>query len=172
MTPMKERGKCVPSLATQAWGLLAWLAVTFAVAALGAFASSDAESFYAQLRRPSWAPPGSWFGPVWTVLYLLMAFAAWLVWRQPGQSLRSTPPILFLAQLAVNALWSWLFFAWRLGGAAFADVVLLLALVAATMISFWPVSRVAALLLAPYLAWVSFATVLTWAVWQANPGLL
>lgn len=153
-------------------GLLGWLAVVFAAAALGAVASTDAGSFYAQLVRPAWAPPASAFGPVWTVLYLLMAVAAWLVWREAGAALRRPALALFVVQLAANALWSWLFFAWRHGAWAFAEVLALLLLIAATVVAFWQVRRLAAVLMLPYLAWVCLATALTWSVWQANPKLL
>jgi translocator protein len=154
----------------QALGLLAWLAVAFATGALGALASIEAASFYAQLNRPAWAPPASVFGPVWTTLYAMMGVAAWLVWRRTGAAHRALA--LFLAQLVANALWSWLFFAWHQGALAFADVWLLLALIAATLLSFWRIHRVAGLLLVPYFFWVAFASVLTCAVWQNNPGAL
>jgi tryptophan-rich sensory protein len=156
----------------QVIALVAWLAVTFTAAALGAVASVRAAEFYAQLDRPSWAPPASWFGPVWTTLYALMGVSAWLVWRETAQSGARAPLILFLVQLAINALWSWLFFAWRWGSLAFVDALLLALLIAATLLSFWRVNRLAAALLLPYLAWVSFATALTWSVWQANPASL
>jgi benzodiazapine receptor len=162
----------VTSVARQAFGLLGWLAVTFAAAALGAMASVDASDFYAQLARPAWAPPASWFGPVWTVLYVLMAVAAWLVWRRAGWARARGALLLYLAQLPVNALWSWLFFAWREGALAMADVVVLWALIAATTVAFWRHHRVAGAMLLPYLAWVSFATALTYAIWQLNPTLL
>lgn len=149
-----------------------WLAVAFAAAAVGAVASVQAASFYAQLVRPSWAPPGSVFGPVWSVLYALMGVAAWLVWREPKEGRHALPLALFVAQLAVNALWSWLFFAWHLGAWAFADVLLLFVLIAATTIAFWRVRPLAGILLLPYLAWVGFASALTWSVWQRNPGVL
>lgn len=160
------------STSAQAVGLLAWLGVVFVAAALGAFATSDAPTFYGQLAKPSWAPPPSVFGPVWSLLYGLMAVAAWLVWREQGAAGRTRALGLFLAQLAANALWSWLFFSWHQGAFAFADVLLLLALVVATAATFWPISRLAAVLLLPYVAWVSFASALTWAVWQGNPALL
>lgn len=153
-------------------GLVAWLALAFAAAAVGAVASVQAASFYSQLARPSWAPPPSVFGPVWSVLYALMGIAAWLVWRHPKEERHALPITLFVAQLAVNALWSWLFFAWHLGAGAFVDVLVLLALIAATIISFWRVRPLAGILLLPYFAWVSFASALTWSVWQSNPGVL
>ena len=143
-----------------------------AAAALGAWASRGAPAFYAQLNKPEWAPPAGVFGPVWSVLYLLMAIAAWLVWREPRAGERKVALTLFVVQLAFNALWSWLFFAWHQGALAFIDVLLLLVLIAATIVSFWRLSRVAAVLLVPYVLWVGFASVLTWAVWRGNPGVL
>ncbi len=79
---------------------------------------------------------------------------------------------LFGAQLAANALWSWMFFAWHRGALSAVEVLVLLALIVATVVAFWRISRLAALLLVPYLLWVSFASVLTWTLWRANPGLL
>jgi len=154
----------------QLLGLLGWLLVAFAAAALGAVASVNAQAFYAQLVKPSWAPPAGLFGPVWSVLYALMGISAWLVWRSSRP--HGSAFALFFAQLAANALWSWLFFAWHQGALAFVDVLVLLALIAATMRAFWQSSRLAAVLLLPYLLWVSFASALTWSVWQGNPGLL
>lgn len=150
-------------------GLVGWLLLVFAAAAVGAVASVNAQDFYAQLVKPSWAPPAGIFGPVWSVLYALMGISAWLVWRS-GPNRRAL--VLFFAQLAVNALWSWLFFTWHQGALATAEVLVLLALIAATMRAFWQSSRLAAALLLPYLLWVAFASALTWSVWQANPGLL
>jgi tryptophan-rich sensory protein len=147
----------------------AWLAASFAAAALGGIATRQAPEFYAQLVRPEWAPPGWVFGPVWTTLYFLMGVAAWRVWRKDGFGF---PVYVFVVQLAFNALWSWLFFAWRMGAAAFLDVVLLWALIVATVVAFFRVERFAGLLMLPYLAWVSFAAALTYAVWRANPQLL
>jgi len=149
-------------------GLIGWVLVVFVAAALGALASRHARDFYAGLAKPSWAPPGWLFGPVWTGLYLLMGVAAWLVWRRAGWGGATIALSLFLAQLTCNALWSWHFFAWRRGALAFADVVLLLALIIATLLAFLPFHTLAAILLIPYLAWVTFATALTWAVWRAN----
>jgi benzodiazapine receptor len=158
------------SLSWQLIGLLGSLLAAFAAGAVGAIASVDAASFYAQLSKPSWAPPAGVFGPVWSALYALMGVAAWLVWRSPGR--KGLALGLFGAQLAANALWSWLFFAWHRGALAAVEVLVLLALIVATVVTFWRSSRLAALLLVPYLLWVSFASALTWAVWQRNPGLL
>lgn len=153
-------------------GLLAWLALVLLAGGLGAVASVDAASFYAPLNKPAWAPPAGVFGPVWSALYVLMALAAWLVWREPDRPPRGAALAVFVVQLAVNALWSWLFFAWHLGAWAFADVLLLLVLIVATIGLFRRVRPLAAWLMLPYLLWVAFASALTWAVWQANPGVL
>jgi tryptophan-rich sensory protein len=164
----------VPSrpLGEQVLALAGWLLLTFTAAAAGAVASVDAGSFYAELNRPGWAPPGALFGPVWTVLYLLMGVAAWLVWRMHGFGRARIVLSLFVVQLAANALWTWLFFVWRLGGAAFVEIVVLWVLIAGTMAAFWRLYKPAAVLLLPYLAWVSFACALTWSTWRLNPGLL
>ena len=156
----------------QVLGLLGWIAVCFAAAALGGFASASAGDFYRQLARPAWAPPAWLFGPAWTVLYLLMAVAAWLVWSAGGFRRRGLALTLFLVQLAVNALWTWLFFVWRMGALAFVEIVLLWVLILCTAIAFQRVRPLAAALLLPYLAWVTFAAALTWAIWKRNPGLL
>ena len=153
-------------------GLAGWLVLVYAAATVGAIASINAREFYAALTQPEWAPPGSVFSPVWTVLYTLMGIAAWLVWSRGG--FRATRPalVLFLVQLAVNALWSWLFFAWHLGGIAFAEILVLLALIVATCIAFWRIRPMTAYLLVPYLLWVCFATLLNFSVWQLNPQAL
>lgn len=154
-------------------GLMAWLGIAFSAAAAGAAATVRAGAFYTQLVRPAWAPPAWLFGPVWTLLYALMGLAAWLVWRDRGFRGAAAPALaLFLAQLAVNALWSWLFFAWRQGGAANLDIAVLWLLLAATILAFRRVRRLAAILLLPYLAWVTFAAALCLAVWRLNPGRL
>jgi translocator protein len=153
-------------------GLAAWLLVTFAAAAVGAVASIQAASFYLQLERPTWAPPAGVFGPVWSVLYALMAVAAWLVWRKGVLRVQRTALTLFLVQLILNALWSWLFFGWHRGGLAFADISILLIVIVATLVAFWRANRLAGLLLLPYLAWVVFASVLNFTVWQLNPQAL
>ena len=149
--------------------LFGCMAVTAIAAALGAAASVDAAAFYSQLAKPAWSPAAWLFGPVWTGLYVLMAVAAWLAWRAGSGRRRAVALALFVAQLAVNALWSWLFFRWHRGALAFADVLLLDALVLATTLAFWRLRPLAGALLLPYLGWIGFATALTWAVWQANP---
>lgn len=158
--------------ATQVLGLVGWLIVAFVAAGIGAAASIKAPEFYRQLDRPPWAPPAAAFGPVWTILYALQGIAAWLVWRERGVAGARSALTLFLIQLALNALWSWLFFVWRQGGAAFGEVLVLEALIIATMVAFWRVRPLAGELLVPYALWVGFASLLTYSVWQRNPDLL
>ena len=146
--------------------LAGFLVLCFAVAALGGLTTTpNIPNWYAGLAKPSWTPPSWVFGPVWSVLYLSMAVAAWLVWRK-GDALM--PLILFAVQLALNAAWSWLFFGMHSPSAAFVDIVLLWVAIAATTAVFWRRSPVAGILFVPYLIWVSFATVLNFAIWRLN----
>jgi tryptophan-rich sensory protein len=156
----------------QILGLIGWIVVSYAASAVGAVATLQAKSFYIQLVQPAYAPPPWLFGPVWTVLYALMAIAAWLVWRSGGFRTNGIALSFFLVQLSLNALWSWIFFAWHLGGLAFADIVLLWVLIVATVVFFWRVRPLAGALLIPYLLWVGFASVLNYALWQLNPQVL
>ena len=160
------------SLPKQIAGLVGWLALAFATAAVGAVASVRAVEFYQQLVRPSWAPPAWLFGPVWSGLYLLMGIAAWLVWREAGFGRGRVALGLFLVQLGANALWSWLFFAWHLGLWACVEIVVLWVLIACTLAAFWRIRALAGALLVPYLAWVTFATALAFATWRLNPAVL
>jgi len=124
--------------------------------------------WYPDIRKPSWTPADWLFGPVWTLLFLLMAVSAWLFWcGARGQNFRMGLG-LFLGQLVLNALWSGLFFAARSPGIAFADIVVLWATVAVTLMTFGRVSAVAAGLLVPYLLWVTYATALNGAIWVMN----
>lgn len=166
------RNPLPPSKPRQVLGLLGWLLAVFAAAAIGGFASASAGEFYRELVRPAWAPPGWLFGPVWSLLYALMGLSAWLVWRARGFAGARSALLLFIAQLAANALWTWLFFVWRQGALAFAEILLLWLLIVAVIAGFWRISKLAAALLLPYLAWVSFATALTLATWQLNRTLL
>lgn len=146
--------------------LLVLIVLCFAVAALGGLATTpNIPNWYAGLVKPSWNPPSWVFAPVWSVLYLSMAVAAWLVWRK-GDALVTM--ILFAVQLALNAAWSWLFFGMHSTSAALIDIVLLWAAITATMIVFWRRSLVAGLLFVPYLAWVGFAAVLNYGIWRLN----
>ncbi len=156
-----------------AWvGLAGWLVVTAIAAVAGGAASVNARTYYAALVQPAWAPPGWLFGPVWTTLYVLMGVAAWMVWRVGGFGAARAALSLYLVQLVLNALWTWLFFAWHRGALAFAEIVLLWIVIAATLVAFWRVRPLAGALLVPYLLWVSFASALNYAVWQLNPERL
>ncbi|MFO1401696.1 MAG: TspO/MBR family protein [Steroidobacteraceae bacterium] len=152
--------------------LAGWMALSLVVATLGGLASLDAGTFYAQLRLPAWAPPGWVFGPVWTLLYALMAVAAWMVGGTEPSPRRRLALALYVAQLLPNVAWSWLFFHWRLGGFALADIAVLWLLVSATRQVFHRQRALAAMLLLPYLVWISFAMALNYVVWRLNPGLL
>jgi translocator protein len=146
--------------------LIGWFFACFVAAAMGGlFLPGD---WYAALKKPSWNPPGWIFGPVWTALYTMMAVTAWLVWKRGGFAAQRRPLAFFLTQLALNALWTPLFFGLHWTGAAFAEITLLWLAIAATIVAFRPVSHPAAWLLAPYLAWVSFAAVLNFTLWRLN----
>jgi tryptophan-rich sensory protein len=101
-----------------------------------------------------------------------MGVAAWIVWRKHGLKGGRTGLALYVIQLAANALWTWLFFVWHQGALAFVEILLLWCLIVATVVSFWRLSAVAALLLVPYLVWVTFASALTLSTWTLNPTLL
>lgn len=167
---MNERRQL--STLQQTTGFLGWLIFVFLAAAVGGLASINAPEFFTELQRPSWAPPPWLFGPAWTFLYTLMGIAAWLVWRASGFAGAGRALGLFVVQLGVNALWTWLFFAWRLGAIATGEIFLLWFMIAATMLLFYRHSKVAALLLLPYLLWVTFAAALSFTVWQMNPDML
>ena len=150
-------------------GLVVAVAICFAAAGLGGlWTASSVGDWYAALKKPAWTPPGWLFGPVWTVLYLMMAVAAWLVWREHGFAAAAVPLGLFALQLALNVAWSGLFFGLRNPGAAMADLTLLWLAILATLLSFVPLSRPAAALLIPYLFWVTFAGALNWAICRLN----
>jgi tryptophan-rich sensory protein len=153
--------------------LVVSLLLTLGTGALGGWASASAPAFYAQLDQPDWFPPAQVFGPVWTTLYVLMAVAAWLAWR--GRS--PDRPVgralaLFATQLVLNALWSFLFFAWHLGTAALVDLVLMWVVLVATATAFWRIRPLAGALMLPTIAWVSFAGVLNTVSLLRNPTLL
>jgi tryptophan-rich sensory protein len=145
---------------------------TVVAAAIGAAGSLRSGEFYQQLDKPAWAPPGGLFSPVWTVLYVLMAIAAVLVLQRAGWPGARTAMALFAAQLALNALWPWLFFGWRMGGVSLAEIILLWVVLLLTVLAFARIHRLAAVLLLPYLVWVTYAAALTYAVWRRNPGPL
>jgi benzodiazapine receptor len=155
--------------ARQVVGLALSVALCFAAAGLGSLFTRPAiEGWYASLPKPSWTPPNWVFGPVWSALYLSMAIAAWLVWRRGGFPGAKLPLALFAAQLALNVAWTVVFFGLRTPGAAFAEIVFLWLFILATAIAFWPISRVAAWLMLPYLLWVTYAAGLNFSIWRLN----
>jgi tryptophan-rich sensory protein len=159
------------STAAQAAGLLGFFLLTAAAAALGSVVTiPNVDSWYAQLRKPPWTPPSWLFGPVWSLLYALMAVAAWMVWRRPDVDPQARRNALgcWGFQLALNAAWSWLFFGFQKPGLAFVELISLWLLILATLISFARIDRLAAALLVPYLLWVTFAGALNGAIYRLN----
>jgi benzodiazapine receptor len=150
-------------------GLGVWIGVCFGAAFVGAmFTIPSVPTWYSELAKPSWIPPSWIFGPVWSALYLMMALAAWLVWRRGGLAVASIPISFFMVQLGLNVMWSILFFEFHMPGIAFWDIVILWFAVLATAIAFWRSTPLAGYLLVPYLFWVTFAAVLNFALWQLN----
>ncbi|MFF4893967.1 TspO/MBR family protein [Micromonospora chersina] len=147
------------------WALLGFGAAVTVAAAVGALGVRGTQEEYAGLDQPAWAPPSWLFGPVWTVLYALIAVAGWLVWRKAGWG-----PALgaWVTQLVLNAIWTPLFFGAGRYGLAFAEIVLMWLAIGVTVALFRRVSRPAALLLLPYWAWVTFAAALNFAIWRLN----
>lgn len=139
-----------------------------AASVIGGLASASSAEDYARLDQPSWAPPSWVFGPVWTLLYAMMALAAWLVWRSGPWS--ETRPALtaYAVQLVLNAAWTPLFFGMGWRGLAFVELTVLWLVLLATIALFLRRSTVAGWLLLPYLTWTTFALCLNFAVWQLN----
>jgi benzodiazapine receptor len=152
------------------WLALAFFIVAaFVIAALGGWATaSSVTTWYPTLIKPSWNPPSWLFGPVWSLLYLLMAIAAWRVWQRRNQPGAALVLRMWFVQLALNALWSLLFFGLHNPGAALVEIVLLWLVLAWLQLQFFRQDRLAALLWAPYLVWVTFAAGLNFAIWQLN----
>ncbi len=153
-------------------GIVVLVLLTALTAVLGSLASVSAPAFYEELAQPSWSPPPSVFGPVWTALYATMAIAASLVWRERARPGARGAIGLYVAQLALNAPWSWIFFAWRSGTWAVVEIAVLWLAIVGTVVAFWRVRPLAGALLLPYLAWVTFAAALTFTLWRMNPNLL
>jgi len=151
----------------QALALAAWFVLCFAASATAVFVSTG--GWYAGLHKPPWNPPPWIFGPAWTLLYVMMAVAAWLVWREGGWKARRLALVFFLIQWLLNALWTPLFFGMHRSGLAFADIIVLWLALAVTLRLFWQASKLAGVLLVPYLAWISFAAALNNAIWRMNP---
>ena len=148
------------------FGALIALAVTFGAAYIGSRFSVD--EWYRALSKPSWNPPNWLFGPVWSLLYLLMAVSVWLVWKEEGFQAAIIPLGIFLLQLVLNAAWSWLFFGLHKMGIAFTEILTLWAAILLCIILFWRIIPISGILLLPYLLWVTFAAVLNYTLWQLN----
>ena len=147
-------------------GLFFWVALSFAAAGVGSrFSPGD---WYAHLAKPAFNPPAWVFAPMWTLLYLVMGIAAWLVWRQRRVARTAPALALFLVQLALNAAWSWLFFGLHQLGWALVDLAALWLAIGATLLAFWTHRSLAGLLMVPYLLWVSFAAFLNFMLWRLN----
>jgi len=150
-------------------GLIVFVVLCFTAAWLGSSVTTPKiGSWYASLTKPSFNPPNWIFGPVWSALYLSMAVAAWLVWRQKGWNDAKGPLSLFGIQLGLNIGWSWIFFGMENPAFAFVEILLLWAVITATMLAFWRRSLFAGMLFVPYIAWVTFAAVLNCAIWHLN----
>jgi len=130
--------------------------------------ATSVREWYPHIQKPSWTPPSAAFGPVWTVLFLLMGVSAWLIWRDSVGCGRRTALLIFVTQLVLNGTWSFLFFGLRSPGWAALEIVLLWSSIVATMLAFARISRLAAGLLLPYLFWVSYAAALNVAIWNLN----
>ena len=154
----------------QAWMLAASIAVALAAGIIGSlFTMPSIPTWYAQLEKPAFTPPSWVFGPVWTLLYVLMGTAFFLAWKKNFKGAKRNVAIgAYALQLALNVLWSIAFFGWHSPLAGLVVIVLLWLSIAATMVVFFRVSKTAAWLLLPYLLWVSFASLLNYAVWMLN----
>jgi len=147
-------------------GPACFFAASFLAALTGAwFRPGD---WYERLKKPSWRPPNRIFAPVWTVLYLMIATAGWLVWREAGFANAGVPMAVYALQLFLNAAWTPLFFGLHRPDLGFVGIVLLWLSIIATILVFYPINLGAALLLLPYLAWVTLAAALNFAVWRLN----
>lgn len=156
----------IPSIA----GLLGFIGICFLAAMSGALFRPG--EWYERLAKPWWRPPRWLFAPAWSIFYLTIAISGWLVWRQAGFAGAATAFVVYFVSLAINAAWSAFFFGLRRPDLGMADVVLLWLSIAATIFVFRPIDRNAALLLLPYLGWVTFAGALNFAIWRMNrtPG--
>lgn len=150
-------------------GLLVFLVICFGVSvAGGAATASSVGTWYQALQKPPFNPPDWLFAPVWTVLFVMMAVAGWRVWRKHGLRGARAAMALFGIQLALNLAWSFVFFGYRLIGAALIEIVVLLVAIVLTTILLWRRDRFAGVLFIPYAGWVAFATALNFALWQLN----
>lgn len=147
-------------------GLIGWLLLSAVIAWFGSQFAAD--NWYLELNKPGWTPPGWIFGPVWTILYILMAVAAWLIWRNDRKITGKLSLKIYLIKMVCNGLWSYLFFGLHQIGLAFLDIIVLLVLLIWVIILFYKEKKSAGIILIPYLIWVSFASVLNLSIWLLN----
>jgi benzodiazapine receptor len=150
-------------------GLIGFIALCLGAGGLGAVATTpEIDGWYQTINKPAWNPPNAVFGPVWTTLFVLMALAAWLVWKPAGAEAAAQPLTWFAFQLVLNMGWSWIFFGLHQPGWAFVEIVLLWLAIVFTTVAFFRRSQAAGWLMTPYLVWVSFASVLNFVIWRLN----
>lgn len=135
----------------------------------GLLTTTQNNVWYNTIVKPSWNPPGYLFGPVWTVLYLLMAISLWLVWKSDSNEFMKQEAMLFFAaQLFLNFWWTILFFKFHSPIWAFIEIILMIVLIFITIFRFSEISKTAAWLLVPYISWVCFAAILNYHLWKLN----
>ena len=147
-------------------GLVGWIVICFIAAGIGAYFEPGV--WYESLNKPGWTPPNWVFPVVWPVLYIMMAVAAWLIWKEYGFQLAREELRWFTIQFTLNAAWSWIFFGEHLIGTALGEILLLWIAILFTTMLFWKKNSFAGLLLLPYLLWISYASALNYAIFQMN----
>lgn len=154
----------------QLWiSFVIFILLCFVIQLVGGFWTKETVlTWYPKLAKPSWTPPDWVFGPVWFCLYMMIAVSGWLIYRAENSRQRTIALVLYGVQLALNFIWSFLFFSLRSPTLGIVDIILLCVLIILTIIKAWPVSRLASLLLIPYLIWVSYAATLNIGIWFLN----
>lgn len=154
-----------------------WLALIVSFAACmsaaaigGLLTTRSIEEWYNTIKKPSWNPPEWAFGPIWTILYILMAISAWMLWEEGDAQSRLVPLSIFGVQLALNVIWSGVFFYKKMILGGLVEIIALWIAIFATLVAFWGESAIAAILLMPYLLWVSIASYLNYTIWRLNPA--
>ena len=163
---MADSGQGMRRLSTKIGGLAFWLLLSFLTATVGALFQPG--EWYQTIVKPGWTPPGWIFGPVWTLLYISMACAAWLVWLDGGWRRNRVALSVYGIQLLLNAAWSWLFFGEHAIGFALVDIIVLWLLIVTTLTLFWRRRILAGVLMVPYALWVAFASALNLQIWRLN----
>jgi tryptophan-rich sensory protein len=149
--------------------LLPFIFVVGMVYAVGGILTApNVVQMYQNVQKPSWAPPGWLFGPVWTVLYILIALAGWRIWIHRDIHETHTPMILYFSQLFLNGLWSLIYFEFKMPLLAFVEISILFVIIAACGILFWKLSKFAAYCMVPYGLWVGFAAILNLQILRLN----